>query len=245
MKKYLPIILLFAGVIVVVAVFFVLRGRGKKVDVSEKETALIEVALEDRPIVSLTPSEDGHYLNLKIEEINIPSADTMEYELLYDVPGGVTQGVPGTVEIKGMSSFNAELLLGSESSGKFRYDEGVEEGTMTLRFRNRDGQLLIKFVSDFHMQSGDEELISIDNKFKYVFDKTPTGHYVTMPTIGFSGKSPGGINEGPYGVFTSSPEEAAGEVSLGGGSIYMWMDGDWEMLEDNKSEEVGVFLSAS
>jgi hypothetical protein len=245
MKKYLPIILFILGIIVVAVVFFILRGRGGKESVEREETALIEVALEDRPIVSLTPTDDGHYLNLRVGEINIPGAETMEYELLYDVPGGVTQGVPGMVEIKGLSSFEAELLLGSESSGKFRYDEGVEEGMMTIRFRNKGGKLLIKFVSDFRMQSGDTELTTFDGKFKYDFDETPDGYFVTMHTIGFPGNAPDDIKEGPYGVFSSSSNIPKGEVSMDKGNVYLWEDGDWKMLEDKKSDEVGIFILAS
>lgn len=245
MKKYLPIILFLVGLVVVASVFFVLRGRGGKEVVEEKETALIEVAPKDRPIVSLTPTEDGHYLYLAISKINIPGAETMEYELLYEVPGGVTQGVPGMVDIKGLSSFNTELLLGSESSGKFRYDEGVEEGTMTIRFRNRDGKLLIKFVSDFHMQSGDTELSTFDGNFKYTFNKPPAGCFVTMHTIGFPGGAPDDIKGGPYGVFGSSSVISEGDVSMDKGNVYLWEDGDWKMLEDNKSPNFGIFLSAS
>jgi len=247
MKKYLPIILFILGIIVVAVVFFILRGRGREESVEREETALIEVALKDRPIVSLTPTEDGHYLNLAINKINIPGAETMEYELLYDVPGGVTQGVPGMVDIKGLSSFNAELLLGSESSGKFRYDEGVEEGTMTIRFRNRDGKLLIKFVSDFHMQTRTQELSSLDGSFTYTRSlKNINNEYsVVMNTIGIPGNFSGSISSGPYGVFSSSEQEEPGTVMIDSDSVYHW-DGDiWTKLEDNKSPDVGIFLSAS
>lgn len=247
MKKYLPIILFLAGLVVVASVFFVLRGRRGKEIVEEKETALIEVALKDRPIVSLTPTEDGHYLNLAINKINIPGAETMEYELLYDVPGGVTQGVPGMVDIKGLSSFNAELLLGSESSGKFRYDEGVEEGTMTIRFRNRDGKLLIKFVSDFHMQTRTQELSSLDGNFTYTrsLKNTNNEYSVVMETVGFPGNFSGSISSGPYGVFSSSLQEEPGKVMMDSESVYRWDGNDWTKLEDNKSPDVGIFLSAS
>ena len=42
----------------------------------------MDVALPERPVVSLTPTIDGHYLNLKIEKIVI-DAKSLDYELLY------------------------------------------------------------------------------------------------------------------------------------------------------------------
>ena len=246
MKKYLPIILFLAGLVVVASVFFVIRGRGKTEVIEDKETALIDVALADRPFVSLTPTDEGHYLSLKITKIDNPGAETMEYFLLYDVPGGVPQGVPGMVDIKGLSSFETELLLGTESSGKFRYDEGVEEGTMTIRFRNRDGKMLVKFVSKFHMQNGVDDLSSIDGEFMYIFDKTPeTGYFVTMSTIGLPGGSVKDIKEGPFGVFASLDPDLPGEVMLNSGNMHQWKEGEWIMLEDNKTDSVGVFITAS
>lgn len=245
MKKYLPILLFVAGIAVVALVFIVLRRGGTEEVVDGEEGALIEVSLEDRPVVSLVPTNDGHYLSLKIGEIDIPGAETMEYELLYDVLGGVTQGVPGSVDITTLSSYETELLLGSESSGKFRYDEGVEEGTMTIRFRNRDGKLLIKFSSDFHLQSGDQELTSIDGVFSLNFEDTPDGFFVTMPTIGFPGKDTGDAKEGPYGVFSSEAIFPQGEVTVGGGNVYLLEEGDWKMLEDNNTGAIGIFISAS
>jgi hypothetical protein len=245
MKKYLPLILLFAGIVVVVLVFVVLRGKDKEVVTDGDEGALIEVALKDRPVVSLTPTGDGHYLNLKVTEINIPKAETMEYELLYEVPGGVTQGVPGSVDIASLSSYETEMLLGSESSGKFRYDEGVEEGTITIRFRNRDGKLLVKFSSDFLMKTETKRLESKDGEFSCLFDSTPDGYYVVMPTIGFPGKDAGSVKKGPYGVFGSASVFPEVEVTVDGGDAYIFEDGDWKMLEDNKSESIGIFVSAS
>jgi len=247
MKKYLPIIFLALGVLVVVVVFFVLRGRGGEGPVERNETALIEVAPEDRPIVFLTPTNDGHYLTLRVGEINIPGAETMEYELLYEVPGGVTQGVPGMVEIKGMSSFEAELLLGSESSGKFRYDEGVEEGRMTIRFRNRDGKLLIKFISDFHLQTQTQELSSLDGSFTFTRSlKNINNEYsVVMETVGYPGNFSKSISSGPYGIFSSSSQEEPGKVNMDSESVYRWDGDDWTMLEDKKSDDFGIFISAS
>src|SRR3989344_4056334 len=134
MKKYLPLILVGVGVLVLVGGFLVIRGSENKGNQTprvqdETQASLPEIALADRPIASLTPTNDGHFLNLKIEKIKIPDAVTMDYEMTYQLPDGRTQGAPGTIKLEGQTVVERKLLLGSESSGKFRYDEGVKQGT--------------------------------------------------------------------------------------------------------------------
>jgi hypothetical protein len=208
LKKYLPFILLGVGVLVLVLVFVFIKNRNSNVVVDDSET-LAEVAFKDRPFASLTPTEDGHYINLKIDKITLPKAVSLDYELLYSLPDGRTQGVPGTVNLDGKTSFERKLLLGSESNGKFRYDEGVVDGSLTVRFRNSNGKLLAKFSTKWHLQSSDTELTSIDENFTYVLEKKPKGMYfVTMETFGLprleEAGLPDSVSVGPYGIFASS-----------------------------------------
>ena len=122
MKKFLPIFLFLIGILAVAGVyFFVIKGKKEQPPTTSEESALIEVPLGERPIVSLTPTSDGHFLNLKIEKI-LASAASLDYELLYPVAGGRVQGVPGSVPLTGQKEIERKLLLGSESSGKFRYN---------------------------------------------------------------------------------------------------------------------------
>jgi len=244
MKKLLPIILLLAGVIVLIVVFFVVRGKNKEQEdnTTKEEIALLELSLEERPVVSLTPTSDGHYLNLQVERIGF-SPFSLDYELVYQVPGGVQQGVPGSVNLDGKSEFEAELLLGSESSGKFRYDEGVEEGSLTLSFRNKDGQLLARFSTAFHLQSNTNLLISQDDEFSYQMDEESDEYFITMNTIGFPGDFSGAANKGPFGIFSSSSDENPGVVGQNIGQIYYWTEGEWEKLDEHKSSDTGIFLA--
>jgi len=184
---------------------FFIKNKKNTAVVDESEVA-IEVAFADRPFASLTPTSDGHYINLKIDKIKLPKAVSLDYELLYTLPDGRTQGVPGTVDLKGETSFERKLLLGSESSGKFRYDEGVTDGSLTVRLRDSKGKLLAKFSTKWHLQSTDLELTSIDQNFTYVLDKKPKGMYfITMETFGLpaSEASVSDAKLGPYGIFTS------------------------------------------
>ena len=209
LKKYLPFIFLGIGILVIVLVFVFVKGR--KVSETEEDGGTVaEISFPNRPFASLTPTSDGHYINLKIEKLNVPKAVSMDYELLYSLPDGRAQGVPGTAELKDISVFERKLLLGSESNGKFRYDEGVEEGNLTVRFRDSKGKLLAKFQTKFHLQSSVTELIqvltSVEGDFVYTFDKPQkTGYYITMNTFGLpQGDSVSSVTDGPYGIFSSS-----------------------------------------
>lgn len=157
MRKYLPLILVGAGVLIaVIAVVVVVKKNfsGGSNNNSSEDATVPEIPQSQWPIVSLTPTSDptvanslGHFLELKVQKINIPNAKTMDYELVYSTTNGGQQGVPGTVSLSG--DVDRKLLLGSESSGKFRFDNGIDHGTITLRFRDGNGKLLGKLSSDF------------------------------------------------------------------------------------------------
>lgn len=240
MKKIIPLILLILGIVVFAAIFFILRGD-KSSDTDEE--VVPEVALELRPIASLTPTEDGHWLDLNISKIVI-EAETVDYELLYRLPDGRTQGVPGTVQLKGEGSIERMLLLGSESSGKFRYDEGVEQGTLTLRFRNKKGKLVAKFSTEFRLTNKTDELSSIDGKFTYKLEESSAYYFVIMETFGVPKLPQGNLESGPYGIFSSATKDLPGEIAFNTSSSYFRFDKD-ELVEikDKKSSKLGIFIA--
>ncbi len=229
MKKYLPIAFFLLGIAVFSGVyFFVIKSNKTKV-VEEEEDIVAEIALSQRPVTTLTPIKDGHWLKLNISGIEV-KAQSLDYELLYKTKDGSTQGVPGTIKLDTAgANIERELLLGSESSGKFRYDEGVEEGTLTLRFRNEKGKLVGKLATDFHLQSGDKELTSVDSKFKYTLDKTPKGvFFVVMNTFGLP-KEVSAVSEGPYGIFT----ESTGLTGI--------PKGEWTKVDNPNASSLGIY----
>lgn len=244
MKRYLPLLLFLIGVLVLAGVyFFVLRKPAT--EETEEEESLIEVSLIDRPIASLTPKEDGHWLKLRIEKL-LSGAKSLDYELLYTLPDGRTQGVPGTITLKGESEIERDLLLGSESSGKFRYDEGVETGMLTLRFRNEKGKLLAKFSTKFHLQFATKELTSVDKKFAYTPDKVPSKTYfVTMETFGIPEAPPGEVSVGPYGIFSSGKVAYPGSLKLTGGTVYVYEGASWAKIDGGESSDIGIFIAVS
>ena len=244
MKRYLPLFLFLGGLLVLAGVyFFVLRKPAEENSGTEEET--LEVSLADRPIASLTPKEDGHWLKLRIEKL-LAGADSLDYELLYTLPDGRTQGVPGTIVLKGELVIERDLLLGSESSGKFRYDEGVETGTLTLRFRNDKGKLLARFSTKFHLQSATKDLSSVEGKFSYMLDKLPAKtFFVTMETFGVPTNAPATVTGGPYGIFSSGSGAFPGTAKLSGGAFYTLEGASWTKLTGGEASDIGIFITTS
>jgi len=238
MKQKLPLVLLVFGVIVLMVGFFLVRNKNNT-KVVQEEVVLKEVALGDRPIASLTPSKDGHWLKLKVNKIVI-DALTLDYELLYKLPDGRTQGVPGSVKLNGQSLIERELLLGSESSGKFRYDEGVEGGTLSLRFRDAKGKLIAKLSTEFALLS-DNKLSSVDGLFKYNVSKTTSDFFVVMQTFGLEELPASQVVFGPYGVF-SATGDAKGSPS-GFSNILFWNGTSWTAPTNSTPE--GIFVGTN
>lgn len=240
MKKYLPFILLGIGIIVLVVVFIVVKNKSKA-PVEEEDTT-ITLSLNERPVASLTPSADGHWLKLSVAKI-LSSAASMDYELLYQLPDGRTQGVPGSIKLTGQDKIERDLLMGSESSGKFRYDEGVKEGTLTIRFRNDKGKLITKLATEFALFSKTKELTSTDEKFSYTLGSINNkDFFVVMETFGITTEAPLELTSGPFGVFTSSKTAVSGTVGTEGTTIYSYSGSSWIKLDSGKASNVGTFI---
>lgn len=211
MKKYIPLVLVGLGVLVVAVAGLVIMKSMKRVgEVSPEEVSVPELSRAQWPVVSLIPSEDpavpnslGHFLDFKVQGIDVPGADSMDYLLVYTTSDGGQQGAPGTVKLTG-GDVERKLLLGSASSGKYRFDAGVSTGTMTITFRDAKGKSMGKLTTAFHMQLNETVLTSVDGKFTYTLDKAAKGvYFITMPT--FAQPDPSiyvAWSEG-YGVFAS------------------------------------------
>ena len=221
MKRFLPLILIAVGIIIVVVTVFVIkRSKTGNSNDNPEDMNVPELPQSQWPAVSLTPTDDskvpnslGHFLDFRVEKINVPNAKTMDYELVYSTTNGGQQGVPGTVQLTG-ADIERKLLMGSASSGKYRFDAGVDHGTMTIRFRDGNGKLLGKLSTDFHLQFGDTVLTSQDGKFKYTLDKAVNGvYFVTMQTFAQTNASESVIWQGGYGVFASDGLPHKGSVT--------------------------------
>lgn len=251
MKKYLPVILGAVGVLVLLGGgFFFFRGRKAEEPepIKKPEGVLIETSLEERPYITLSPSSDGHWLTVDVSRIQ--DADSLEYELLYNTASGATQGSINSVNLKGESSYSKKILLGSESRGHYKYDEGVTQGSLTVRLRGGKGTR--KLVTDFHVQQGDDELTSIDNNFSVEGTFPRRNFYVTMVTVGLPGDFKGEVIAGPYEVFSSGLKTVKNGVAslqlpeeTEEAKLYSWSGTAWEEEEaELKDKTMSVEISS-
>ena len=212
MNKYLPVIGIFLGALIFGVLFWFIKGRQVSPGVGQPTSTLAPVAVEERPYVTLTPRTDGHELKLEIE--NLKDVQTVEYELVY-LAGDLSRGVIGSVDPKGETSISRDLLLGSCSKNVCKYDEGVTEGTLTLRFRGPGGTQ--KYELAFYLQKGSEAregLTSGDGNFTFQGVLPSNSFYLISGTLGVPQKPSGKIIGGPYGIFTVGSTSAKGTIKL-------------------------------
>ena len=246
MRKFIPFAVLILGVVVVAGAFLFLKNRGRGMvddqQISDADVAPA-VSLDKRPVVSLTPSSDGHWLKMEIKKISIDAA-TLDYELTYKVPDGRTQGVPGTWKLATKDDIAKDMLLGSESSGRFRYDEGVENGNLTLRFRDTNGKLVAKFETNFKLYSNVENLASEDGVFSLTLGRANArAFFVVMGTVGYSGNDKLSDSTKLYGFFTSSSDKYPAVVKMEGASNLKYWDGSsWTSSFDKVGS--GIFAGS-
>jgi len=219
-KKYLPMILVGVGILIVVIAGLIIMKSMKNASTAPgaQESNVPILPQAQWPVVTLTPTQDptvhdslGHFLDFQVQKINVPGAASMDYLMVYTTSDGGQQGVPGTIQLTG-ADVERKLLLGSASSGKYRFDAGVSTGTMTITFRDGNGKSMGKLVTDFHLQFGDTVLTSVDGKFTYTLDKAAKGvYFVTMPTFIQPDPSAYVTWTGGYGVFASDGKPHTGK----------------------------------
>ena len=208
-------------IILLTVVFFVAKGtKGGGAIATPEDANVPDLPQAEWPVVSLTPTSnpavkgsDGHWLDFKVQNLNVTGAASMDYELIYSTSDGGQQGVPGTVKLTG-TDIDRPLLLGSESSGKYRYDAGVEQGTMTLKFRDSSGKLIGKLSTDFHLQTGVTALTSIDGNFTYNLNAIAKNiYFVTMKTFATPASSMVVVSSNGYSVFASDGKPHTGKLA--------------------------------
>jgi len=266
MKKYLLVGLVVCLVLALIGagVFFVLKGkRAKSIEISQEEsgskTELInDLPLEERPYVALIPSNDGHWVTLKIEKV-IPGAE-VEYEIIYEMTaeGGqrLNQGVIGHGFAQGTSFNSGKRLFGSESAGKYKFDQEVEGKKIVLRFRVDD--LVYKYETEWRLVHGEDEIKSADGLFSLKGNFSPTAFYLVLKTAGLPEPLAGEVVAGPYGVFTAAGEtvknaQASLVLKETNSSVKFYQGGTkgWEELKAEikdgkilaKTENVAVFVA--
>ena len=214
-------------------------------------TKPLELTINERPLVILTPTSDGHWINLEVTGLK-PAVKSIEYELVYfatEAGNQIERGTTGAVDLNGQSSLTRKILFGTESCTngcKYRFEENVSEGVLTLKLKSDSGTE--KYETAFRLQKGSEGkegLTTGDGSFKFIAANLPAkSYFVTISTIGVPGKFSGTIATLPYGDFpsVSAKGEAAFKTTNPEAKILFWNNQKWEEL---KSSYANGWLTAS
>lgn len=208
-------------ILFVLSLALVLAGcRHNKKPATEEEVSRA-IPQGDLPFVELLPHADRHRLDIGIYGIKAPR---MDYQIVYTFMHEgqpVERGFGGRdIKLEGKTELlrNGEnaVVFGSESSGKFKYDEGVENGSIEITYRDDKGKATGRAVSDWHLQDAKTvtEFTSPDGKLKYKPSAKLTGMVLTMSNLGLPAPATGTVVAGPYGVFASSTAKISGSLTL-------------------------------
>ena len=148
------------------------------------------------------PRRDGNALVLNIKRTS--SYESISYDLAYTstidetavignkvvdgdeekVGGSIDRGVSGTIDTKEKKGeYEQEVLFGTCSKNVCKYDQGVENGTLTLHIRK--GNSAYRMITQWHLQKPDVALgvlTSGDGHLSYKIE----GNRTELSNIGFS-----------------------------------------------------------
>lgn len=214
-------------------------------------TKPVEETIKIRPYVTLIASSDVHWLTLGIK--NIPKGTaSLEYEIIYfaEAEGNRIERGVGTagkpLELNSETEFSKKFLLGSAScttgTCKYKYDENVNEGTLTIKLGSSSGTE--KYEAVFRIQKGKEAkegLTTGDGVFTLVADSLPANSiFLTISTVGVLVALPEGVvpKSIPYGIFSSSLKKStvSFKTDLSSCSIYAFDGKSWSKLVTEVSQ---------
>ncbi len=194
---------ILVGIILLLLVggYFTFQKLSNQNTVSVEEVDLIFDA--EGPYAILSPRRDGNALVLNIKRTS--SYDLISYDLAYTsnidetivkgskisddgeggkVGGSIDRGVSGTIDTNGKKGeYEQEILFGTCSKNVCKYDQGVENGTLTLYIRK--GSKTYRMNTQWHIQKPDVALGSLTSGDGHLIYKVNADR-TALSNVGFS-----------------------------------------------------------
>ncbi len=258
MKKILPVLVLvlFLGVAAFAGFKFLNKKDVETPGPSTKAPKLEmvnQLALEERPFVMIKPESEtrpqdlGSWITVEVD--NIKDYEKVKYDVEYQA-GNLIQGFSHQIDFsKEEPPFSKEGFFGSESKGKYKYDEGVASGNILLRFykNEQDYEALKTF---FNLQNaGEKEGVFTSNDVKATLetqDLDDSWFVVIASTLGLPQMPEEEVISEPYGFYAHKPvilDEAVLTIKssddLTGAKIMGWDEQEQEWMEYKTEVEEG------
>lgn len=271
--------------ILLTALFILLSGgffAFQKINSSSQAVEEIDLPFDaEGPYALLYPRRDGNALILNLKRT--ASYESISYELSYtskvdeikvsgntieedEGRGGVIdRGVVGTIDTKERKGeYEQEILFGTCSKNVCKYDQGVENGTLTLRIKKKNK--VYKMITLWHMQQPDVALGTLtsgDGHFVYKMaaerEKLATVGFTIINDLSGVPKLPQGMEVLGKVYAVNAPitkDLPEGEVALelaenppDGAKLFRFDGSNWQELEtkvdgaklSSKSAGAGIF----
>lgn len=266
-KKYIVAAISFIVIALAIYFLFVYEGGPKELKVSQEEGELkdiSELALKDKPYITLTPTSEGAEIIVSIE--NMSFFDAIEYELTYlandptksgeKIQRGSTSSGINTKDAK----YKTSILLGTASKGVRSPDRGVEDGKLTLHLF-KDGNEYLSETEWNLFEIGTQKTTLLDRGGKIKLDVPSTlgkTYWVVLSeTVGIPlnfDRQPETVITPIFGTFSIAPKftkPLSLSLKLDGADenstihLYSTSDGKWERVDNPKFDTATKTLSTN
>lgn len=148
------------------------------------------IAVEERPFITITPSDGGKNILLNVISLKKP-AESVEFELEYQA-GELLQGAFGQLPLTSLPS-QKDILLGSCSAGgKCTYHTEVQGGTIVTRFSGTNEYALKNDWRYIEIKNKEKTAGSKDAKFQVESPEIAKQKYLIVTNSpGYPGTLPG------------------------------------------------------
>lgn len=250
-KKLIISLLIFFGILIPGAVYWQTKTKPEEATkspapVKTKVENINQLAIEKRPYIIIEPKSTtmpqdiGHWIMVTIDKAS--AYQEVEYDVEYQA-GNLIQGFMHTIDLKKETQpASKEGFFGSESKGKYKYDENVTGGSILFKFFY-DESKFDALKTYFNLQNmAEREGVFTSNDAKATLkvgsqDLKSTDYVVISSTLGLPAPVEGKILSEPYGFYSSSDGEINATLTLGAKEaldkavILSWDGKKWQELD--------------
>lgn len=172
---------------------------------------ILEFAL--RPYIKLTPTADGHNLEIAIVDVKKPATE-VEYELEYQ-SGTLLQGFQEVIKLDSLPAKTTKLFGSKSAGGAVTYHEDIKGGSLQARFIGQENYVLKQDWRYFDNKDKATEFSSKDAKFQITsLDLKTNRLLIVYNTPGI----PAGLDKtpvsDPYSLTSATTLKGEGTVSI-------------------------------